>query len=349
MRSKSQNITLLCDLNRKRRDSAKNYRLSLFENPLLIGKNHHIFVDNLPRSGYSKKYQEHRGFPSMEHKHLIDKALRYIEAHLRDELLLEDIATRANFSAWHFHRVFYAVIGLTVGEYIRKRRLSEASFELLNSPRPILQIARDYRFESQAAFTRSFKSFCGCTPGKMRRHKLACPCFQPRILISRKGVKMQEPRIIHKDNFHVVGINCRSTMRNNTIPALWDSFNRTVCAKIPAAKDMTAALGVCYYEDIDEMTADTPFTYLAGFELSMDHEIPSGLEARTVPAADYAVFEHHGSLDTLHDTYNAIYNDWMPQSAYERLAADDFELYDERFKFGEPDSLMEIWVPVKKK
>jgi predicted transcriptional regulator YdeE len=45
----------------------------------------------------------------------------------------------------------------------------------------------------------------------------------------------------------------------------------------------------------------------------------------------------------------AIYNDWIPQSAYERLAADDFELYDERFKFGEPDSVMEIWVPIKKK
>lgn len=285
----------------------------------------------------------------MESKHLIDKALSYIEVHLKEEMLLEDIATVANYSAWHFHRVFYAIIGLTVGEYIRKRRLSEASHALLHSPAPILQIARDYCFESQAAFTRSFKSFCGCTPGNLRRQKLPCVSFQPRIRISKQGVKMQEPKIIHKDQFRVAGITCRSTMRNNTIPALWDSFNRTVCAKIPAAKTMKAALGVCYYEDMDEMNADTPFTYMAGFEVSDAYEIPAGLEERIVPAVEYAVFEHHGSLETLHDTYSAIYRDWMANSDYERLAADDFEVYDERFKYGEPDSVMEIWVPVKKK
>ena len=160
---------------------------------------------------------------------------------------------------------------------------------------------------------------------------------------------MQEPKIIHKDRFRVVGITCRSTMQTNTIPALWDTFNRTVCAKVPGAKDMKAALGVCYYEEMDNMTADTPFTYMAGFEVSDQYVLPEGLSERIIPAADYAVFDHIGSLDTLGDTYSAIYRDWMPESGYDRLVADDMELYDERFKYGEPDSVMEIWVPIKKK
>lgn len=54
-------------------------------------------------------------------------------------------------------------------------------------------------------------------------------------------------------------------------------------------------------------------------------------------------------LDTLHDTYAAIYDQWLPQSAYDRAKSDDFELYDERFNYGKPDSIMEIWVPVRKK
>jgi hypothetical protein len=78
-------------------------------------KEFNIFIDSHPGSGYMQKLSRLKRFLSMESKHLIDKALSYIEVHLKEEMLLEDIATVANYSAWHFHRVFYAIIGLTVG------------------------------------------------------------------------------------------------------------------------------------------------------------------------------------------------------------------------------------------
>ena len=66
----------------------------------------------------------------MHRRNDLDKAIRFIEAGLKTKLILDDIAEQANMSAWHFHRVFLASTGITVGEYIRKRRMSEASKEL---------------------------------------------------------------------------------------------------------------------------------------------------------------------------------------------------------------------------
>ena len=90
---------------------------------------------------------------------LLQKALAFIETHLKERLSLDAIADTANYSPWHFHRLFLAKTGITVGEYIRKRRLSEASRELAFTSKPIKLLATEYQFESQAAFTRSLKSF----------------------------------------------------------------------------------------------------------------------------------------------------------------------------------------------
>ena len=279
---------------------------------------------------------------------LLQKALGYIEANLKDKLSLEDIAEVANYSPWHFHRLFLAKTGVTVGEYIRKRRLSEACKELLCSDKPIKKLASEYLFESQAAFIRSFKSFCGSTPGEMRRKLQPEISFQAITTLKTKGEKMLNPKFVHKAAFKVIGRSTLSTMKNNTIPALWGTFGE-FCDKIPGQVNPEVGLGICYFEEMPEMTDDTPFTYLVGMEVNTDQEAPKDMQSRIVPEADYAVFEHKGSLDTLHDTYAAIYDQWLPQSAYDRAKSDDFEVYDERFNYGKPDSIMEIWVPVLKK
>ncbi|MCK9557532.1 MAG: AraC family transcriptional regulator [Candidatus Cloacimonetes bacterium] len=283
----------------------------------------------------------------MPNKNNLDKAIRYIEAGLRTKLILEDIAEKANMSAWHFHRVFLASTGITVGEYIRKRRMSEAAKELVFTAKPIKQLAGEYQYESQEAFTRSFTVVYGVTPGKLRRQVGPLQYFNS-ISPLTKGVKMLKAKIKHMDAFRVVGITCENTMKNNNIPALWNDFNQQICSKVPDALHPGRVLGICYYLDHIEMNEDTPFTYLAGVEYPPEKDCPIGLVYRDVPAADYAVFEHHGSLDTLSETYDFIYNNWLPESGYERKKADDFELYDQRFQFGDSQSVMEIWVPVEK-
>src|SRR3984885_50510 len=105
----------------------------------------------------------------MDHIGRIQRAIDYIEEHLKDELPTESIADVAHFSMWHFQRVFGAIVGDSVKEYVRKRRLASALVELTSTDRRILDIAIDHQFESQESFTRAFKLLYGKTPGECRK------------------------------------------------------------------------------------------------------------------------------------------------------------------------------------
>lgn len=100
---------------------------------------------------------------------IVKKSIMYIEEHLHEPLTLEDIARQSNFSKFHFHRIFQKLAGMTITEYIRMRRLANASAALLYSKERILDIAFYYQFESQESFTRAFKKIYKLPPGQYRR------------------------------------------------------------------------------------------------------------------------------------------------------------------------------------
>jgi AraC-like DNA-binding protein len=104
----------------------------------------------------------------VEHSKEIQAALNYIETNLCEELTLEKIAGAVGFSKFYFHRTFQNEIGAPVYDYIRKRRLASAASLLLSTDAPILDVALTFRFESQEAFTRAFKSVYQLPPGKYR-------------------------------------------------------------------------------------------------------------------------------------------------------------------------------------
>ena len=88
-----------------------------------------------------------------DHTETILRAARYIEDHLGEQLHLDDIAAAAYCSPYHFHRLFKRIVGATPGEYVRSRRLTEAADALRTTDKRIVDVAMDYGFESQAAFT----------------------------------------------------------------------------------------------------------------------------------------------------------------------------------------------------
>ncbi|KAA1245467.1 helix-turn-helix domain-containing protein [Aquimarina sp. RZ0] len=88
----------------------------------------------------------------------IRNAITYIEKNLKEKLTLTKIARYACYSKYHFIRIFHASTGETVSDYIRKRRISESAIKLVTTNDSILHIALQYQFESQQAYTRSFKS-----------------------------------------------------------------------------------------------------------------------------------------------------------------------------------------------
>ncbi|MFI8415602.1 helix-turn-helix domain-containing protein [Serratia sp. NPDC078593] len=105
----------------------------------------------------------------MDHANIIHDLLDWIETHLDQPLLLDNVAAKSGYSKWHLQRMFRSTTGHALGSYIRERRLSKAAQALRATPRSILDIALQYHFDSQPSFSRAFKKQFGKTPAVYRR------------------------------------------------------------------------------------------------------------------------------------------------------------------------------------
>lgn len=122
----------------------------------------------------------------MNYDDCIKKSIKYIEDNLSNKIELKDIANNVFLSKYHFHRVFHAVAGEPVAEYIRKRRLMEAADELLNTDDKIVDIAFKYQFNSQEVFTKAFKRLYGISPREFRRNRKTISIMGSRCKITSK-------------------------------------------------------------------------------------------------------------------------------------------------------------------
>lgn len=120
----------------------------------------------------------------MSCSHIIQKTIEYVENHLQEDLLLEDIAHAAGFSKFHFHRLFQKEVGLSVSEYTRYRRIANSAHMLLYTDERIIDIAFYYRFETQESFTRSFKKYYQLPPGQYRK-------VIGKVILQKEGTKLK--------------------------------------------------------------------------------------------------------------------------------------------------------------
>ncbi len=153
--------------------------------------------------------------------------------------------------------------------------------------------------------------------------------------------------ITERKPLKVVGMKIHTSIKENRIPQLWNDFIVRM-DELEKVAVPDCSLGICLNETGTEFHEDSEFDYLACKVVKDDSVIPIGMEYREIPGQLVAVFTHSGSLETLSETYDYIYNEWLPESEYKLIATDEIEWYDSRFKFGEKDSQMDIHIPISK-
>jgi AraC family transcriptional regulator len=179
--------------------------------------------------------------------------------------------------------------------------------------------------------------------------ELQCPVRRASIPISiqspleQKESEIMKPKIVTKPAFKTVGISYIGKNQSGEIPQLWDVFNHRY--------DLISAISnICYGLCFSKVsgTDEGEFEYIAATEVKDDKNIPEGMVYREVPEYKYAVFTHHGKLDTLGETYEYIYNTWLPQSGL-KVHPDkyDMELYDDRFIPDSDDSAFDIYIAIQ--
>lgn len=117
-----------------------------------------------------------RASTSVEYTRRIRKALEFVDQHIDEVIRLEDLAKASHFSAYHFHRIFHAMMGETVNDYVQRKRMEKAVYRLLGRPAlSITEVAELGGFSSSANFARAFKQYFGVSASELRNGKDSDP------------------------------------------------------------------------------------------------------------------------------------------------------------------------------
>lgn len=284
----------------------------------------------------------------------LNEAIVYIEENLTGDIDFKEVARIAICSEYHFQRMFSYLAGVSLSEYIRRRRLSLAAFDLINSHVKIINLAIKYGYSSPDSFSRAFQGLHGITPSEARNNGQSLKAI-PRMTfqLSIRGGNEMNYRIVEKEAFNLVGIKKRVPIIfngvNPEIAAMWQSLDME---KINTLKQLSNV------EPIGLLSASTNFSEGRMEEKGeLDHyigvattkESPENLTIHEVPALTWAVFEAVGPFpDTLQNVWGRIYSEWFPSSNYE-LAVGPEMLWNENKDTTSPTFRSEIWVPVSQK
>ena len=272
----------------------------------------------------------------------LNRVLLYIDQHRSEKLTLETLAAVACLSPFHFHRLFRAMLGEPLGQYVQRVRLETAAFQLQSSPRDVIEIALDAGYESAAAFSRAFEQRFGVSPTDCR----AAHRFELRVraaqFVSTSSV-MITPRIVTRPETRVAYI--RHTGPYASVGSTWEKL----CAFAGPRGllgPQSQFLGISL--DDPRITAEDKTRYDACVTLSRDLAPSGEVGVQTVPGGRYAVFLHAGPYEGLSATYDAIFRDWLPASGEQLRDQPAFEVYLNTIDHTPPADLRtEIWVPLQ--
>lgn len=283
----------------------------------------------------------------MDYYELIARAVDYIERNLTEEITLEDIAASANLSIAHLYRVFPIFFGRTVGQYIRQRRLSEAAV-LLNSQKSSMDIALEYRFETQEGFIRSFKAMFGITPGEYRKYPAALPLYHRANIKKQTGDIVMNPNMTVKQ-FTLIGMEAKIDLNTDFSVQIQELTNaiKSRFHEITSAGDSARIINYWYMKFEQSACLNEPSTcFFTGIEAPSDAVVPNGMTLQKLPSSLYAVFKEK-QRGTVGGPEGYAYRLWLPDSGY-ALNDDipgDFEVYPDSVHIGYDDAC-EIYIPV---
>ena len=270
----------------------------------------------------------------------IQNALTYIEENLTEELEIRDIAKKAFLSPFYFQRIFGVMCGISVGEYIRGRRLSLAGEELARSDAKVIDIAAKYGYDSPDSFNRAFQRFHGISPSAAKKAGARLISFAlVKIKQTVEGIHMMEYRIVEKPQFTVMGVSRKFHPETSyqQIPEYWtEMFGQP---DFP----LMGVYGIC----IDENGPDGEFDYWIADNYIPWQEIPAGCKSLVIPGGTWAVFPC--KLKTLQDTNTQMWQEWLPNCREYKLSGSyNLEVYGPPCKEDQGETYVELWLPVEK-
>lgn len=284
----------------------------------------------------------------------MNHAMKYIEDNLTNEIDFNKVARIAHCSEYHFKRMFSFLAGVTLSEYIRRRRLSLAAFELTNSNKKVIDVSIKFGYHSPDSFTRAFQHLHGVTPSEARQggqHLKAYPVMTFQLSIS--GGNEMNYRIEQKGAFSIVGIMKRVPIifegKNPEITEMWKSLTPQKMEQLKKLSNLEPKGIIQASTNFTEGRMEEKGELDQYIGVATTQDSPEDFATLEVPALTWAVFESTGTFpDTLQDTWGRIYSEWLPASDYQ--VTEGPEILSIKTKdLTSPTVKSEIWLPISKK
>lgn len=284
----------------------------------------------------------------------LNKTFDYIEVNLDSQIDIDEIAKVAFVSRYHFQRMFHALTGFTLGEYIRNRRLTLAAEELTSKDVRVTDVAIKYGYESIDAFTKAFQRMHGVTPSKIKKGDVRLKAF-PKLSfeISIKGECEMNYRIVEKDSFKVFGVDFLTTTVNNALykeipefcDKIWEDGTHLKINEFLGYNERHMLHGIHY-----DFKEDGTRRYMMGWEVP-ETDVPKEYKILDISPCTWTVFEGKSSIDNniyIQNVWKRIYSEWFPSSGFEQEEGPCLEKY-----YWDGDAydkyICEVWIPIKRK
>lgn len=279
----------------------------------------------------------------------MNAAINYIEDNLTGDIDYKQAAKVACCPGYHFQRMFVFITEVPLSEYIRRRRLTLAAFELQQTNKSVIEIAQKYGYESHASFTRAFNGLHGIAPTTARKSGTKLKAY-PRMSfhISVKGGTEMDYRIEKIGEFSAVGVKYRVNTEKafSQIPMIWEEARQNgISEKLfplmdPQSEKLpNGVLGILSDGDWGE---NNDFSYYLA--IPYEKESPVGMEKLSFPESQWAVFEAPNLTDII-KAWKRLYTDWVPMSSYSLADLPAVECY---YPPGH-NPQNELWIPIVKK
>ncbi len=282
--------------------------------------------------------------------HEWNRAVELIEHDLTAPVEVSTLARTALTSEYHFRRMFSSLAGFPVSEYIRRRRLTAATAEILEGG-TVLDVAVRYGYGSAEAFTRAFKAMHGLTPSEARQPG-AILHSQPqlRFHLRVEGNTDMKHRIEDRPAFRLIGLKARVPLvhegPNQAIIDFQRGLDPNVTQRMLGFADMDPAGPLSVTDNIEEQRTE-------GSELDYWHAVassqaaPEGLDALEVPAGLWVVFETEGKFpEVLQNMWADAATEWFPANPY-RWAPGP-EMLSVRVEAGGTHGRGQLWIPIER-
>ena len=297
------------------------------------------------------------------------RVLEHIDRHLEEPLDLEGLARVANFSPFHFHRLFAAWMGETLGEYLRRRRLEAAAQRLASQPHlPVIQVALSVGFGSNEAFARAFKSRFGLSPSTWRAAERERRLSNRRQAHSNPDQSTSNPDQAGNGAKSKHGASENLAQEASMKVKLIDRQPVTVAYLRyvgPPGKPVSDfwmntvypwmvtndLLGRPRYgvgQDDPSITAPEKWRYDACVEVAPDF-VGAGMHFKTtIPGGKYAITRFKGRDADIETAWESLLRDWLPDSGMQLDSRPIFEYYPTDAKYDEKTGVFEcdICIPV---